>query len=1291
MAAAEVVKQQQRLWDGVLELTLAAQERGVDPLIWATQLSSSLTTAGVSMPSVEVAELLVSHICWSNNIPIAWKFLEIALVLRIVPPLFALALLSTRVISNRRRYPVAYRLYMEFIKRYAFSLPSLINCPNYKKIMESIDDVLQFRQIFGVHSSEPGHLVVEFIFSVVWELLDASLDDEGLLEHTIEKKSRWPIKIQDMEIDCLNRFEEKKMERQAALCKINTLMAIELIAEFFQNKMTSRILYLARQNMSNHWDCFIQHLRLLATNSSSLRNSKNISPESLLQLTSDTGKVLSHACKMNVVKTTHIPSAGMCNGTVRSALWLPIDLYIEDIAGSFVKTTSVVETLTGLVKALQALNQTTWQDAFHGLWTAALRLVQRERNPIGSPVRSVDSCLCMLLSVVTLAVVNIVEDEEITESLVKLREDLVSSLQQLDDFEELLTPPPPVSSLANQAAAKAMMFLSGVSIDSGHLDNMSLNDMSINCSGNLRHLIVEACIARNVLDTSAYLWPGYLKGRCNHPRNISGQMPGWSSLLKGLPLTPPMISVLISTPATSLAELERMYEIAVTGTDDEKISAATILCGASLCRGWNIQEHTCLLITKLLSPAVPTNFTGSESHLLGYAPFLNALLIGLSPSDCVHIFSLLGLVPQLAAALMPICEVFGSCAPITSWTLNTGEVISTHTVFSNAFVLLLKLWRFDQPSLNYVMEDGALVGSHLNPDYLLWVHNSHPRKKTHRLPRFSYTSPTGPLFMDTFPNLKLWYRKYQECTSSILSSLVPGNTVHHIVEAILNMMFGKINRSGQPLTSTSSGSSSGGCSSALSGTDERLKIPAFDILEAVPFAIDAALSACAHGRISSRELTIGLKDLADFLPPSLVTIFSYYSAEVSRGLWKPAVMNGIDWPSPDGYLSMFEEKVKQMLAASGVNVNVPCIPVGASSTVTLPLPMAALLSLTITYKLNKVGERYITLVGPAFGNLGVRSPWPCIAVLNALWAQKANHWGNFFVIIAARAIFHHNSNAIVQLLRVCFSTAIGLNSSLASNGGGCGLGALFGYGLGSQSAVAPGTLYLRVHQAFKNFVSMTEEMVSILMHTVKDIIADSGLPQEGKEKLKKAKYGQVSLAAAMNQVRIAASLGASLVWLTGGLNSIQSLYKEILPSWFVCTHGSVTNNGQETGMLEGYALAYFTHFCGSFAWGVDLDSPAHKRRQKVFGKHLEFLASAFDRKISLGCNKATWRAYVTGYFSLVISCTPNWMFEVDVEVLKRVSKGLRKWNEEEMGLALLCISGISAMAAAAEMIIETEI
>ncbi|RVX20824.1 Mediator of RNA polymerase II transcription subunit 33A [Vitis vinifera] len=80
-------------------------------------------------------------------------------------------------------------------------------------------------------------------------------------------------------------------------------------------------------------------------------------------------------------------------------------------------------------------------------------------------------------------------------------------------------------------------------------------------------------------------------------------------------------------PEASLAEIEKIYEIAVNGSDDEKISAAAILCGASLVRGWNIQEHTVFFITKLLSPPVPADYSGTDSHLIGYAPFLNVLLV----------------------------------------------------------------------------------------------------------------------------------------------------------------------------------------------------------------------------------------------------------------------------------------------------------------------------------------------------------------------------------------------------------------------------------------------------------------------------------------------------------------------------------------------------------------------------------------------------------------------------------------------------------------------------------------
>ena len=136
----------------------------------------------------------------------------------------------------------------------------------------------------------------------MWKLLDASLDDERLMELTLEKKSKWPTRSKDMDIDGQDSFNEKITDRQEGLCKINIVMAIEIIGEIFQNKVISKILYLARRNMFSHWGSFIRQLRVLVANSTTLRNSKHISPNALLQLTSDARRVLTRECKTSLQK-----------------------------------------------------------------------------------------------------------------------------------------------------------------------------------------------------------------------------------------------------------------------------------------------------------------------------------------------------------------------------------------------------------------------------------------------------------------------------------------------------------------------------------------------------------------------------------------------------------------------------------------------------------------------------------------------------------------------------------------------------------------------------------------------------------------------------------------------------------------------------------------------------------------------------------------------------------------------------------------------------------------------------
>ncbi|XP_059457962.1 mediator of RNA polymerase II transcription subunit 33A-like [Corylus avellana] len=1305
---------QRSIWGSVIELTKEAQEKGSDPLLWAMQLSSYLNSEEVcvSLPSIELADVLVSYICWDNNVPIMWKFLDRALVLNIVPPMLVLALLSTRVIPSRLVQPAAYRLFMELLKRHVFSLKSQLNGMNSQRVMQSIDTVLQLSQIFGMQTSEAGAIVVEFIFATVWQLLDASLDDEGLLANTSEKKPRWVTNPHDMEI---HNYGEKQTEHHERMQKFNTVMAIELIGQFLQNKVTSGILDLARQNMSKHWEGFTKCLQMLAANSSALRDTKVITPEALLQFASCTHMV-SRKCKLKSMQKFHdtvaigplASSDVLCNEASHSSLWLPLDVVLEDAVDSTeINAKSAIETITGFIKVLRAINCTTWHNTFLHLWIAALRLVQRERDPIEAPMPRLDSRLCLLLSIATLVVADLIEEEESAtfdeteygssnpweEKRVpgKCRIDLVFSLQMLADYKGLLIPPESIVSAANQAAAKAMFFISGIDDGNAYLECISVKDTPTNCSGNMHHLIVEACIARNLLDTSAYFWPGYVNGNIIQiPHSVPTEVPGWSSLMQGASLTPVMINALVSRPASSLAELKKIFEIAINGSNDEKISVAMILCGASLIWGWNLQEHTADFIIRLLSPPAPAEYSGSESHLIAYAPLLNELVLGIASSDNLLIFSLHGLIPQLACSLMSICEVFGSCMPNVLWTIATEERISAHNVFSNAFTVLLRLWRFNHPPLERRVGDA--VESRPTPEYLLLFRNSHlesPRnvhqgQNKRRLSAIASSSTLHPIFVDSFPKLRVWYQRHLACIASPLSRLEE-TPVHQTVDELLKIMFSNICKGSQSVHSVTSGSS------GFSGTKNKdalltPKLPAWDILEAVPFVVDAVLTACDNGKLSPRELATGLKNLSDILPASFASVISYFSAEVTRGIWKPVSMNGTDWPSPNANLSKVEEQMKKIIAATGVDI--PSIASGGSSTATLPLPLAAFVSLTLTYK---ASECFLRLATPALEYLAAGCLWPCMPIVASLWTQKAKRWSDYFVFSASRTVFLQNHNALFKLLQSCFTATLGLNATPISSNGGVGV--LFGHGL--RSPGAPGILFLHVYRYFKGAIFMTENIMSLLMDSVREI-ASRGLPNERLEKLKTTKNtvrsGEVSLAVALPQVNLVASLGASLVWLCGGLGLVRSLFEELLPSLFI-SHSSKLEGRSEgkVEMLQGYALAYFALQCGAFVWGVDSSSMASSCHRKILSGHMEFIAGALDGKISLCCDSATWRAYVSQFLSLMIDCAPTWMREADVDVLKRLSRGLGRWNKGELALALLSIRGFGTMGAVAELIIENEL
>ncbi|KAK1264930.1 Mediator of RNA polymerase II transcription subunit 33A [Acorus gramineus] len=81
----------------VLEAAKAAEERNDPPSAWAVEASRFARESGAGgVPNLEMGRALVAGLCFSNNTPSFWKYLEQALASRLLCPLHVLSLLTPR-------------------------------------------------------------------------------------------------------------------------------------------------------------------------------------------------------------------------------------------------------------------------------------------------------------------------------------------------------------------------------------------------------------------------------------------------------------------------------------------------------------------------------------------------------------------------------------------------------------------------------------------------------------------------------------------------------------------------------------------------------------------------------------------------------------------------------------------------------------------------------------------------------------------------------------------------------------------------------------------------------------------------------------------------------------------------------------------------------------------------------------------------------------------------------------------------------------------------------------------
>lgn len=189
--------------------------------------------------------------------------------------------------------------------------------------------------------------------------------------------------------------------------------------------------------------------------------------------------------------------------------------------------------------------------------------------------------------------------------------------------------------------------------------------------------------------------------------------------------------------------------------------------------------------------------------------------------------------------------------------------MSSYMAFSLAFLLLIRLWKFCRLPLDYCITDGGgAVGS---LEFLLSLHNNRVMSSQDKLKSnhdLFESASAKPVSIDSFPKLQAWCCQHKSCVASPLSGLSPGNSIHQVANMILSMIYHKMTKAG--ISSSHSSSSTPTSSNARSslinaGEDafQRPMLPAWEVLEALPFVLEAILTACVHGRLSSRDLTTG--------------------------------------------------------------------------------------------------------------------------------------------------------------------------------------------------------------------------------------------------------------------------------------------------------------------------------------------------------------------------------------------------------------------------------------------------
>ena len=80
----------------VLAVVKVSEARGDPPPVWVSAVERCVRESGLQLPCLELGNALVETLCFANNTPSLWKFLDQAIISGLLSPLHILSLLTSR-------------------------------------------------------------------------------------------------------------------------------------------------------------------------------------------------------------------------------------------------------------------------------------------------------------------------------------------------------------------------------------------------------------------------------------------------------------------------------------------------------------------------------------------------------------------------------------------------------------------------------------------------------------------------------------------------------------------------------------------------------------------------------------------------------------------------------------------------------------------------------------------------------------------------------------------------------------------------------------------------------------------------------------------------------------------------------------------------------------------------------------------------------------------------------------------------------------------------------------------